>query len=79
MTNTWNSSLGQSEVSAPVSQKTAVLGVWGTHTVSGSSLFHNYSPFPLPGEAAQEEDAGEQEGAAGHCGQRSRSGRRPRG
>lgn len=59
--------------------KTAVLGIWGTHTASGSSLFHNYSPSPLPREAAQEEDAGEQEDAAGHCGQRSRSGRRPRG
>lgn len=31
------------------------------------------SPSPLPGEPAQEEDADQQEGAAGHCGQRNGS------
>ena len=47
-------------------------------TMGGASFNTWDSPSPLPGEAAQEEDAEEQEDAAGHCRRGGRSGEAPR-
>lgn len=46
-------------------------------TMGGASFNTGDSPSPLPGEAAQEEDAEEQEDAAGHCRREEGQGRRP--
>lgn len=45
--------------------------------MGGASFNTGDSPSPLPGEAAEEEDAEEQEDAAGHCRREEGQGRRP--
>lgn len=61
---------------SPVMSQGEGTPVSSLHAAGGVSARASWlwgSPSPPPGEPAQEEGADQQEGAAGHCGQRSRS------